>query len=223
VPKRIQRKRIKGWRMPENCVSVARPGIFGNPFTLQMGSAEWALREFRTWVSGKTVNRWPELTERREKLLKRLPELRGKDVACFCKEGAPCHGDVLIELANRGAGCADCGAWDVIDTCPHCHKSFCVNCVEKDKSCCEGEQALPDEITIQQDGNQMVAKTESYITVKTKHLRQFGYTKLTKDDVREQLGKLLRREPLTVIGMFMEDDIVLPEADEKAQEKARTA
>lgn len=31
-PKRIQRKRTKGWRMPEGAVYVGRPGKFGNPF-----------------------------------------------------------------------------------------------------------------------------------------------------------------------------------------------
>ena len=31
-PKRIQRKRVKGWRMPDNTVSVTRPGRWGNPF-----------------------------------------------------------------------------------------------------------------------------------------------------------------------------------------------
>lgn len=32
APKRIQRKRTKGWRMPEGAVYVGRPTIFGNPF-----------------------------------------------------------------------------------------------------------------------------------------------------------------------------------------------
>lgn len=27
-------------------------------------------------------------------------ELRGKDLACWCKEGQPCHADVLLEIAN---------------------------------------------------------------------------------------------------------------------------
>lgn len=27
-------------------------------------------------------------------------ELRGKNLACWCKPGSPCHADVLIELAN---------------------------------------------------------------------------------------------------------------------------
>ncbi len=28
-------------------------------------------------------------------------ELRGKDLACWCPIGAPCHADVLLELANQ--------------------------------------------------------------------------------------------------------------------------
>jgi hypothetical protein len=36
----------------------------------------------------------------RAKLLQRLPELRGKNLACWCKPGEPCHGHVLLELAN---------------------------------------------------------------------------------------------------------------------------
>lgn len=32
LPRRVQRKRVKGWRMPENTVSVCRPGPWGNPF-----------------------------------------------------------------------------------------------------------------------------------------------------------------------------------------------
>ena len=31
-PRRIQRKRTKGWRMPEGAVYVGRPTAFGNPF-----------------------------------------------------------------------------------------------------------------------------------------------------------------------------------------------
>jgi hypothetical protein len=32
APKRIQRRRSKGWRMPEGAVYVGRPTVFGNPF-----------------------------------------------------------------------------------------------------------------------------------------------------------------------------------------------
>jgi len=39
TPVRVQRKRTKGWRMPENTVSVTRPGRWGNPF--KVGSMDW--------------------------------------------------------------------------------------------------------------------------------------------------------------------------------------
>lgn len=34
MPKRIQRKRTKGWKMPENAVYVGRPTIWMNPFVV---------------------------------------------------------------------------------------------------------------------------------------------------------------------------------------------
>jgi Domain of unknown function (DUF4326) len=33
-------------------------------------------------------------------LLARLPELRGKDLMCWCALGEACHADVLLELAK---------------------------------------------------------------------------------------------------------------------------
>jgi len=40
MPKRIQRRRTKGWKMPENTVCVTRPGMFGNPFKTKNRAAE---------------------------------------------------------------------------------------------------------------------------------------------------------------------------------------
>lgn len=40
------------------------------------------------------------LDAHRSRILSRLPELRGRDLACWCKPGCPCHADVLLELAN---------------------------------------------------------------------------------------------------------------------------
>lgn len=34
APQRIQRKRVKGWRMPERTIYVGRPSLWGNPFTV---------------------------------------------------------------------------------------------------------------------------------------------------------------------------------------------
>jgi hypothetical protein len=102
---RIQRKRTKGWKMPPNMVSVTRPGPFGNPFTAKQAEeagyqngAKMAVFAFREWLRGSGDFICTEAN--RADLLKRLPELRGKNLACFCPIDQPCHADVLIELAN---------------------------------------------------------------------------------------------------------------------------
>ena len=114
MPKRIQRKRTKGWRMPEGAVCVTRPGIFGNPFTPQdcrdagyKGTdGEIRLRcveAFRVWLGPHWRNNWDGEQSRvkRERILANIGELRGKDLACWCPLDKPCHADVLLELANK--------------------------------------------------------------------------------------------------------------------------
>lgn len=90
-PQRIQRKRTAGWRMPPNTISVTRPGKWGNPFTANEHGIEAALENFRYYAT-EQIELDPEW----------LAPLRGKDLACWCKEGAPCHADTLLKLANGG-------------------------------------------------------------------------------------------------------------------------
>ena len=89
MPKRIQRKRTKGWRKPEGAVNVTRPGKWGNPF-------RWdTFGERCLWLFRRRLGR-----KIKEGDLD-LEELRGKDLVCWCKLGAPCHADILLEMANR--------------------------------------------------------------------------------------------------------------------------
>lgn len=111
-PHRIRLIRKKGWRKPENTVVVARPGTFGNPFKVsaahEAGFADprqAAVDSYRDWLAGDP---WgcghdaPGTYEAlRQSILSRLPELRGKNLACWCPLDQPCHADVLLELANR--------------------------------------------------------------------------------------------------------------------------
>ena len=99
MPKRIQRKRTKGWRTPANAANVCRPGKFGNPFlvTEDRGAIE-CIGAFRIWLTVDGVD--AGVPSKKKAILDNLDELKGKDLACFCKEGKPCHGDVLLELAN---------------------------------------------------------------------------------------------------------------------------
>jgi hypothetical protein len=106
VPQRVQLKRTKGWRLPPklNCVVVSRPSPFGNPFTLtdvllehggkldaRDARAE-AIRRFKIWLGSEPYpeGRFADLyPERKGAVLRRLPDLRGKDLACWCPLGYP--------------------------------------------------------------------------------------------------------------------------------------
>lgn len=111
MPQRLQRKRTRGWRMPEGAVCVTRPGPWGNPFENAF--------EFRAWLTAPQsivtvlhyllLSRSGVSTEkaehRRQWILEHLPELRGKDLLCWCSVSecgreVQCHADVLLQLAN---------------------------------------------------------------------------------------------------------------------------
>ena len=128
-PQRLQRKRVKGFHLPDSARSVARPSLHGNPFR----------------VVGRSVAgmRWPEVTEwdravvtmpdvevlyacapdrcaavehavalYRQLLRFRqstwsparfdswLQPVRRRDLACYCALDQPCHADVLFEIAG---------------------------------------------------------------------------------------------------------------------------
>jgi hypothetical protein len=95
-PKRIQRKRIKAWKMPPNTISVCRPGTWGNPH-----KAEGRITDFDAVAMFEDDLINMRLKDRKgTPLLLRVHELRGKNLACFCKEKANCHGDILLAYAN---------------------------------------------------------------------------------------------------------------------------
>ncbi len=122
-PKRIQRKRTKGWRMPAGTVSVTRPGRFGNPYAVKAVDRHgqypfgWRVVGDPSLIMSGLYSTDRAATERavhlfrreaeRPSWVERLAELRGKDLACWCPlEDAdgrpwPCHASVLLELANR--------------------------------------------------------------------------------------------------------------------------
>ena len=95
-PVRVQLRRTKGWRMPPNTVKVDRTTRWGNPFR----AGQWrdytaadAVRHFEQWMRGdmsmSSVGEPPDLAG-----------LRGKNLACWCTPGEPCHADVLLKMAN---------------------------------------------------------------------------------------------------------------------------
>ena len=99
-PHRVQLKRTKGWRMPENTVKVDRTTCWGNPFVVgQEGieTASEAVAAFRDFAHVEGCGTVPYQTLARMA----ASDLRGKNLACWCRQGDPCHADVLLELANQ--------------------------------------------------------------------------------------------------------------------------
>ena len=69
-------------------VYIGRPSKWGNPFVIgKDGTRSEVIAAYEEWLLSK-----PELVAA-------LPELKGKTLACWCAP-LPCHGDVLLRLAN---------------------------------------------------------------------------------------------------------------------------
>lgn len=113
TPKRIQRKRTRGWKMPEGCVYVGRPTIWGNPFIHADNSV--AAQEYRRLIQGGTQvfemgpgklqfapNAHPNTLHHAyaEFVQLHAHQLRGKDLCCWCPVDSACHADILLEIAN---------------------------------------------------------------------------------------------------------------------------
>lgn len=74
---------------PGDAVYVGRPSKWGNPFKIgKDGTREQVIEAYRLWLL------------RDNPLCSQLPELKGKDLVCWCSP-LPCHADVLLELANK--------------------------------------------------------------------------------------------------------------------------
>lgn len=104
------------FRKSECCWAALSYGCRGD----RLGRQEASVRAFREWIApanGKRVVEMelqPKLVGKCEEIAlgpkieagmaPSLDELRqalaGRNLACWCKQGEPCHADVLLELAN---------------------------------------------------------------------------------------------------------------------------
>jgi Domain of unknown function (DUF4326) len=74
--------------IPRSAVYVGRPSKWGNPFVIgKHGDRQMVVTQYRSWLCDQPA------------LLAALPELRGRDLVCFCAPRA-CHADVLKDMAN---------------------------------------------------------------------------------------------------------------------------
>ena len=69
-------------------VYVGRPSKWGNPFEIgRNGSRAEVIEKFRAYLANSTL------------AAQAKRELRGRNLVCWCSP-KPCHGDVLLEVAN---------------------------------------------------------------------------------------------------------------------------
>lgn len=114
MPERIQRKRTPGWRMPPGAVSVTRPGKWGNPWRVIRGDhdkwmvyptgSEWttvSIHDTHHAAVQTAVDQFRRAATHPEVIAAARRELAGRDLACWCPLDMPCHGDVLLEIANE--------------------------------------------------------------------------------------------------------------------------
>ncbi len=117
---------VRGEALPPNTVLVCRPTKFGNPFHAfrlkrkmedqdlipteekkdrsEKGKLhpEDACKFYLQWIDGEIPSSAAHdkgaVPPTREQIRR---ELRGKNLACYCPLGDPCHRDVLLKIANE--------------------------------------------------------------------------------------------------------------------------
>lgn len=117
VPRRLQRSRRAGWRMPDGAIYVGRGkgayGRYGNPYSWEN------YQPFYRDDDGEQ-HRIPDAERRRmavsdfdagfrlgafdlpdyPSIAQVIEDLGGRDLVCWCPLDGPCHGDVLLAVAN---------------------------------------------------------------------------------------------------------------------------
>jgi hypothetical protein len=100
TPVRLRLSRVRGFDLQAHsravnglpAVNCARPGKWGNGFRWQQIGRERAVAKHAASIR-LAVQKWPSVREAME-------ELRGKNLACWCRLDEACHCDTLLELAN---------------------------------------------------------------------------------------------------------------------------
>lgn len=103
MPKRIQRKRTKGYKLPDNTLCVTRPSKWANPF--KIGD------KIRVEKTGKiiVIDRYVAIQLYLGYIIDKisngevdLAELRQYDyLACYCPIDKICHVDILLYLLEK--------------------------------------------------------------------------------------------------------------------------
>lgn len=103
-PQRIQLSRKRGFNLQQfslalngfPAVNCARPSKWGNPFVVRFDPHT----DYSPQTNAEAVKLHRAHVDKGMWRIKIKAELRGKNLACFCKLSEPCHCDTLLEIAN---------------------------------------------------------------------------------------------------------------------------
>lgn len=122
MPIRVQRKRSKGFKLPENTICVTRGTQWGNPFRVggyfslygQHGKFELypdavGKPGYEDWVFIKDNAIAVEAFENylkndyhgKKLVIEAKEKLKGKNLACFCSLDKVCHVDVWFKILSE--------------------------------------------------------------------------------------------------------------------------
>lgn len=112
-PIRLQLSRKAGFNLQEasraanglEATVVTRTTIWGNGFSVGSVSRHLCpdgrrVKTIEVATVEEAIHRYRRGLLKGKRRMALLHTLRGKNLACNCKPGAPCHADVLLELAN---------------------------------------------------------------------------------------------------------------------------
>jgi len=129
-PVRIQRKRTADYNMQAvsqavnglDCISVTRPGRWGNPYDVKVFGRKLSLILFRNsvrgvWSPDPVKNESDEICDAayaaHTTFMKRFTadhplsaarsELRGHNLACYCSPSDACHADIYLDILYGGS------------------------------------------------------------------------------------------------------------------------
>lgn len=103
-PQRIQLSRKAGFNLQAvslklnglPAVNCARPSRWGNPFVIKFDPHT----DYSPQTAAEAVKMYRAHVDKGFMRIKIRNELRGKNLACWCKLSEPCHCIPLLEIAN---------------------------------------------------------------------------------------------------------------------------
>ncbi len=92
MPRRLRLSRKKGAKNPAGAVVIARPSKWGNSYKIGRLTRDQAIAAYkRDLYAGRLAFTVADVKR----------ELKGRDIACWCRLEDACHGDLLLAIANR--------------------------------------------------------------------------------------------------------------------------